>query len=129
MNNNFIINIINNKNKWNEKHFGMDFYGKFNNKYLNVLFSQYSYNNIEKFIGNKKDILIHYVSQTSAIFFKSNYKLVTVHDNPFSEFETNLYFDNDTYKNKLLREYHKYIFKKYVLTSPYITVNYFMLKH
>lgn len=122
INNNFIINIVNNKNKWNKKHLGMDFYGRFNNKYLNFLLPKYAYNNIERYIKNE-NVLLHYASQTSTIFFKSDYRLVTVHDNPFSEFETNLYFDKNSYTNKLLTKYYKYTFKKYVMTSPYITAN------
>lgn len=121
--NGIILNVVDDKEKWNTPHIGVDMPGKFLLKQINTLFPKLSHMDLIKYINSVADstTVIHYTSQRDVLFKINKNTVVTVHDNPFSLYKTELYFNKGDYRvQKLHRELTRRIFEHYTLNSPYV---------
>lgn len=120
------INVIDDKIKWNASHKGIDFYGRFSKSYLNTVLPRYSHSDLSGYLKelNNGNTVFHYTSQRDIIMTDSEYTLFTLHDNPFSLFDTDLYSNGPVNGlQKLHKKLGKFIFEHNCLNSPYITTN------
>jgi glycosyltransferase involved in cell wall biosynthesis len=120
-----VINIIDDQAKWIIPHSGKDFNGKYNNSKFNVLFPFRSHRDAINYLKSLRydDVVFHYTSQRDILFYNSKSVLFTVHDNPFAQFKSNLYYNNQGLAERLSKKLEKHIFNKYAMKSETITVN------
>jgi len=121
-----IVNVVDSRERWSYEHTGHDFPGKFKHGMFNTIMPSISHKDLAIYLNSLRDdnTVYHYTSQRDVILYNSDKILFTVHDNPFSQFNTNLYYNSDNYKKEKLRKlYEKYIFNKYAMHSNYITTN------
>ena len=120
-----VINIVDDKVKWATPHLGTDFNGRYNNFKFNTLFPFRGHRDVTNYLKSisKDDVVFHYISQRDILFYNNNRVLFTVHDNPFAQFKSNLYFNNRRFAEKLSKQLDKHFFNKYAMKSETITVN------
>lgn len=118
-----LINVVDDRTKWEDAHLGIDFYGKFSKSFLNVMFPKYSHHDLVNYLKriDKNYTIFHYTSQRDIKLNEGNKTFFTVHDNPFSLFETDLYLNGTASRaQKLHREFAKFLFNHNCLNSQYI---------
>ena len=89
------MNVIDDKTKWAVPHTGMDFFGRFQRSWMNVLFPGVSHRDVIEYLKKNTfdNTVFHYTSQRDVLFANNKHTLVTVHDSPFSQFKSSNYFN------------------------------------
>lgn len=120
------MNVIDDKTKWAVPHTGMDFFGRFQRSWMNVLFPRVSHRDVIEYLKKNTfdNTVFHYTSQRDVLFANNKHTLVTVHDSPFSQFKSSNYFnEKENMLQKMHTNYGRYIFEHNTMKSPYIATN------
>ena len=119
LDNTHIINVVDNAKKWEYNHNGNDYSGKFKNSKFNTLLPFTSHKNLIHYLKSLsgENIIYHYTSQRDVLFYNNKNVLFTVHDNPFSQFKSNLYYNRN---KKFMEKYQNYMKNIFLINMPCI---------